>query len=69
MLEKQQSWIPKPTAEAQEKDLQVAEEAAVSRLRPIPDGPDQWALCRSSTVTVGVSLTGNPMVGTESVPH
>jgi hypothetical protein len=62
------NWTPKPTAEAQEKDLQVAEEAALSRLRSIPDGPDQWALCRSSTVTVGVSSTGNPVVGTESVP-
>jgi hypothetical protein len=44
---------PLSTAEAQEKDLGIAEEAALSRLRPIPDGPDQWALYRSSTGTVG----------------
>jgi hypothetical protein len=52
------NWTPKPTAEAQEKDLQIAEDPALSPLRPIPDGPDQQALCRSSTVSGGVSPTG-----------
>jgi hypothetical protein len=63
------NWTPKSTAEAQEKDLQAAQEAAPSRLRPIPDGPNPWALCRSSTVTAGDSSIRIPMVGTESVPH
>jgi hypothetical protein len=52
------NWTPQPTAEAQDKNLQIAQEAALSRLRPIPDGPDQWALCRSSTVTAGVAPPG-----------
>jgi hypothetical protein len=62
------NWTPKSTAEAQEKDLQVAQEAALSRLRQIPDGPDQWSLCRSSTVTDGPSSLGSSVVGTEPVP-
>jgi hypothetical protein len=36
------SWIPKSTAEAKQSDLHIAEDAALSRLRPIPDGSDQW---------------------------
>jgi hypothetical protein len=35
------NWTPQSTAEAQQKDCQVDEDAALSRLRPIPDGPDQ----------------------------
>jgi hypothetical protein len=62
------NWTPKSTAEAQPKDCQIAEDAALSRLRPIPNGPDQWAACRSSTVTVGPSPQGSSVVGTESVP-
>jgi hypothetical protein len=42
---------PKSTAEAKEFDLRIAEDAALSRLRPIPDGPDQWASGRSSSGT------------------
>jgi hypothetical protein len=26
---------------------------SLSRLRPIPDGPNQWVMCRSSTDTAG----------------
>jgi hypothetical protein len=52
------NWTPQPTAEAQDKSLQVAQEAALSRLRPIPDGPDQWALRRSSTGTGWVTPPG-----------
>jgi hypothetical protein len=62
------NWIPKSTAEAQERDLKIAEEASLSRLRPIPDRPDQWSLCRSSTVTDGLLSLGSSVVGTESVP-
>jgi hypothetical protein len=61
-------WIPKSTAEAPEKDLQIAQEAALSRLRPIPCGPNQSALCRSSTDTDGPSSLGSSVVGSESVP-
>jgi hypothetical protein len=62
------NWTPKSTAEAQEKDHQIAEEAALSRLRPIPDGPDQWSLCGSSTTTDGPASLGSSGVDTESVP-
>jgi hypothetical protein len=62
------NWTPLSTAEAHDKHVQVAQEAALSRLRPIPDGPDQCALCRSSTVTVGPLSLGSSMVGAESVP-
>jgi hypothetical protein len=36
------SWTPKSAAEAKQSDLHIAEDAALSRLRPIPDGSDQW---------------------------
>jgi hypothetical protein len=61
------NWTPKSTAEAQEKDHQIAEEAGLLRLRPIPDGPDQWSLCRSCTDTDGPSSQGSSEVGTGSV--
>jgi hypothetical protein len=54
---------PLSTAEAPEKGLKVATDAALSRLRPIPDGPDQWELCRSSTDTGGPSSLGSSNVG------
>jgi hypothetical protein len=40
------SFTSKPAAEAKESDLQIAEDAALSRLRPIPEGPDQWEVLR-----------------------
>jgi hypothetical protein len=46
------SFKPLSTAEAKESGLHIAEDAALSRLRPIPDGPDQWSICRSSSGTV-----------------
>jgi hypothetical protein len=52
------NWVPLSTAEAQEKDSGIASEAALSRLRPIPDAPDQWVLCRSSTGTAGAPPPG-----------
>jgi hypothetical protein len=57
------NWAPQPCAEAPEKGLRNAQEAAVSRVRPIADGPNQWEVCRGCTVG-----TGSPLVGTESSP-
>jgi hypothetical protein len=42
------SFVTRSTAEAKQSDLVIAEDAAMSRLRPIPDGPDQWEVHRSS---------------------
>jgi hypothetical protein len=36
------NWIPQPATEAPDKSVEIAEVAALSRLRPIPDGPNQW---------------------------
>jgi hypothetical protein len=58
-------WVPQPAAEAPEKGLRIAQDAALSRLRPIADGPNQWDLHRSSVDTDG---SGVAMVGTESSP-
>jgi hypothetical protein len=60
------SWAPQPTAEASEKSARIAEDAAVSRLRPVADGPNQWEMHRSSAHTVGFSSPGLAMVGTGS---
>jgi hypothetical protein len=59
------NWAPQPTAEAPEKNLRIAEDAALSRVRSIADGPNQWEMYRSSTDTDG---SGVAMVGTESSP-
>jgi hypothetical protein len=40
------SWTPKSTAEAKQSDLHIAEDAALSRLRPIPDGSYQLEMHR-----------------------
>jgi hypothetical protein len=45
-------FTPRVSAEAKQSDLETVEDAAVSRLRPIQDGTDMWALHRSSAVTV-----------------
>jgi hypothetical protein len=42
------SFVLKSVAEAKQSNLHIAEDAALSRLRPIPDGPDQWMVHRSS---------------------
>jgi hypothetical protein len=42
------SFEPKSVAEAEESSLHIAEDAALSRLRPVPDSPCQWAIHRSS---------------------
>jgi hypothetical protein len=61
-------WAPQPTAEASEKSARIAEDAAVSRLRPVSDGPNQWAMHRSRARTVGPPSLGSSAVGTESAP-
>jgi hypothetical protein len=62
------NWVPQPTAEAPEKLARIAENAAISRLRPIADGPNQWEIHRSNGVTVCQSSLGAAMVGSESGP-
>jgi hypothetical protein len=59
------NWYPQPTAEADDKSARVAENAAVSRSRTMPDGPNQWEMHRSSAVTVGPD---GSLVGTGSAP-
>jgi hypothetical protein len=41
-MPKSATFVPRPAAEAKQSDLETAEDAALSRLRPIKDGPDQW---------------------------
>jgi hypothetical protein len=62
------NWAPQPTAEAPGKLAKIANDAAISRLRPIADGPNQWNMHRSSAHTVRSPNAGSPMVGTESDP-
>jgi hypothetical protein len=57
------SWQPQVDAEAPEKGLRIAQEAATSRVHLIADGPNQWEVCRGCTVGAG-----SPSVGTESSP-
>jgi hypothetical protein len=46
------TWVTLPTADAPRKLAKVANDAAISRLRPIADGPNQWDMHRSSAHTV-----------------
>jgi hypothetical protein len=39
------------TVPPRKSDLVIVEDAALSRLKPIPDGPDQWEIHRSSEGT------------------
>jgi hypothetical protein len=43
------SFTPRPSAEAKQAELEMAEDAALSRVRLIQDGPDFWH--RSSAAT------------------
>jgi hypothetical protein len=61
-------WYPQVLTEGSEKSTRIADDAAVSRLRTIPDGPNQWEMHRSSARTVGFTSLSVPAVGTESVP-
>jgi hypothetical protein len=54
--------VPRATAEAKQSDLVIAEDAALWRLPPIPDGPDQWEVRRSSAGTV----SGDPVTPLDS---
>jgi hypothetical protein len=63
-----ESWAPLPTAEAPEKLAKIANDAAISRLRPIADGPNQWEFHRSSGGTVGSTSLSAPTVGPELGP-
>jgi hypothetical protein len=45
-------FVPQVSVEAKQSDLESAEDAAISRLHQIHDGPDVWELHRSSEVTV-----------------
>jgi hypothetical protein len=44
-------FVPHPAAEANQSDLEIAEDAALSRLRLIQDGGNQLEICRSSSTT------------------
>jgi hypothetical protein len=41
-MPKNDTCVPKPAAEVTKKILEIAEDAALSRLLPIQDGPDKW---------------------------
>jgi hypothetical protein len=58
------TWQPRPAAEAPEKLAKIAHTAAISRVRPLADGPNQWEMHRSSAATVGQSSLGATLVGT-----
>jgi hypothetical protein len=60
------SWIPHPCADAPEKLAKIATQGAVSRVRPISDGTDQWEEYRKGTFTVGFGSLASPIGGTES---
>jgi hypothetical protein len=51
-------FTPRVSAEVKQSVLETVQDAAVSRLRPIQDGPDMWALHRSSAVTQCCYPTG-----------
>jgi hypothetical protein len=61
-------WQPLPTAQAPEKLAKIADNAAISRLCPIADGPNQSDMHRSSAHTVGSGSLSSPIVGSESGP-
>jgi hypothetical protein len=60
------NWVPQPAAEAGEKAIRMAGDAAISRSRPIADGPNQWEIHRSSGGTDGPSSLGSSVAGTGS---
>jgi hypothetical protein len=62
-FKKTKNWHPQVDAEAPEKGLRIAKEAATSRVHLIADGPNQWEVFRGGTVGAGCSS-----VGTDSAP-
>jgi hypothetical protein len=47
----QDSFEPRPAEEALQKDIETSEGAAISRLRQIQDGLDDWKKHRTSADT------------------
>jgi hypothetical protein len=60
------SWETLPVADAPDKLARIAKDAAISRVRPITDGPNQWDMHRSSAGTVCQSSLGAAIAGTGS---
>jgi hypothetical protein len=58
-----------PAADAPGKLAKIAQDAAISRVRPVADGPNQWEQCGQSTGTDGPSSQTGSVVGSESSPH
>jgi hypothetical protein len=50
-MAKSDTFVPDPATEAKQSDLEIAEDAALSRLRPVHDGLDYWREHRSSAAT------------------
>jgi hypothetical protein len=46
------AFEPKPAAETKQSDVEISEEAVITRLRPIEDGLNYWKENRSSASTV-----------------
>jgi hypothetical protein len=62
------AWIPHPVAEAPGKLAKIATHAAISRVRPISDGPDQWEMYRQGTYTGSQSSLGLSVPGLGALP-
>jgi hypothetical protein len=62
-------WAPQLATEASEKAVRIAEDAAIARLRPIADGPNQWEIHRSSGDIDGPVHASGSAVGTEYGPR
>jgi hypothetical protein len=66
------SWETLPVADAPEKLAKIANDAAISRVRPIADGLNQWVMHRSRAHTVcqsslGAAMSSESGVGTGSM--
>jgi hypothetical protein len=51
-------FMPSVAAEAMQSEVEIAEEAAISRLRPIQDGLDFWGDRSSPVPGSGISAPG-----------
>jgi hypothetical protein len=58
-------FTPQVHAEAEDSDVRTATDAAISRLLPIPDGPDLWSII--GDMTSPVTDSGAPAPGQD--PH
>jgi hypothetical protein len=50
-MSRQAAFEPKAAAEAKQDNIEISDEAAISRFRPIRDGIDYWQEPRSSANT------------------